>query len=222
VITVDATELAGLLTDLKRTACTDRRLDGYAGVALTLTRHHDEGLVLAGASTDRFRAGMAYVPIHDVLGGLSEHLLTLDHLKDTLARLKGESGQVSLESNPGKLALESAGDGRAVFDTPSLSRFPRIASLMTNPGRDIDHRDVPARLDARYLESFVAIAKRRGERVRLHRNSDGRMVNVFIGEAYRGALMACGPIEQADSECPAFDFPARQASTQHTRTGHAA
>jgi hypothetical protein len=221
MITINAAELAGMLTDLKRTACTDRRLDGYAGVALTLTRHHDGRLVLATASTDRFRAGMAYVPVHGG-GGLGEHLLTLDHIKDILARLKGESGQVGIEGNHGKLALESGGDGRVVFDTADLSRFPRIASLMTNPGRDIDHRDVPARLDPRYLESFVAIAKRRGERVRLHRNSDGRMVSVFIGEAYRGVLMAAGPIEQADPECPAFDIPAHPAPAQHTRTENAA
>jgi hypothetical protein len=220
LITVDTGELHGLLTDL-RSACTGPRLDGFAGIGPAVTPHTDGQRVLVGISTDRYRAAMAYLPAHqDDRGepstgrdGPGEHLLDIQQVKSTLAALKGQSGPTRLHTRPeGTLRIAMPNGECLALQTADLSRFPRIARLMTMPGTDVDHRDSPARLDPRWLESFCAIAKRRSQELHLHRRRDAQAVTVTIGERYRALLTAARDTEPSGQPCPVFNIPTPPAA----------
>lgn len=185
-ITVPASQLRALITDLLRTAGTDVTLPMLVGIRLHTDTLNKQS-VLVGASTDRFTLGQAHA---DATGHLPETFLPATSCKRALAMLKLiDSGVlVELAADSGHLSF-SGGDLTARLDT-GATEFPethRIFDSLTNlepaPG------GTAAAFEPAFLNRFVAIAKARREPMHIATTGTATGALITIGDRYRGLLM---------------------------------
>lgn len=185
-VKVNLGEFHGLLTDLARTALRDDCLPALNSVLLYGAKNGDEP-VLVGESTNRYVIGQAHMSAEGSFGRL---LLPLDSVKALTAALRPhvkvlglwdvavDEGFLSVEC-PGTSVRVRVDAGVAFVSRDSVARFFRPMA---------DHAS-EVQWDARYIEMFSAVAKRRKAHLRFEVAAGMHGSVVRIGDRYRGVIM---------------------------------
>lgn len=205
--TVDTAALLGLLTDIARTASTDDVMPMINGVLLH-TASHDKTPVLVATSTDRFHLGQAHI---ECTGGIPESFVRLDDIKRLIAVLKPLAhGESLLEISAADNALAFNVDGMAMTlpTSEELPKWPKIGPLFSTDRNSAEQHTAIA---PRLMATMTAVAKARGESLRIQFQGANRPVIVLIGDAYRALVM---PVRVSDrqADVPVFVPPAEQAA----------
>jgi hypothetical protein len=208
-ITVKATELIGMLTDLVRTTSPD---DTLLTAVQLFGADNGGSTVLVGYSTDRYVMGQAWAPAEDG-GGLEPSPVQARELATVMAVLKPWRTQVWADvtlarEGDDKLAFECNGT-RFVATVLLDVAFPKASRLLTMP----DEAGQTIAYQPKNMEKFTAIARRRKEELTLTPAVATRGTQVHIGAQYRGVIMPrilCAPISTLVFEAhPVGDDQAR-------------
>lgn len=215
MLTVNPSELHGMLTDLQRTAGSDWTMPMLDGVLL-YAASSDDGRVLVGTSTNRFVLGHAIAP---ATGDLPETFIPNVQVKQLLSALKNYSRTPDLlcELIPGDGLLTMKLPGDVVLPAMTVTvklgdkvNFPQVANIFT---RDIEPGEGTISFNPRYMAAFCAIARRRNEDLRIElshadKKHAGSPSRIFIGESYKGIFM---PIrQQGEKFAPTYLPPSQQ------------
>jgi hypothetical protein len=186
-LTLDGTELAGMLTDLASLAA---KPGDHVPVMESIRLHTSEGL-LHGWSSDRYRAGHAVMKAE---GELPEPVfLRASDVKQISAAFKAWPHGMAVSVDAGKATFTNGAASLTVsLVGPDVGEYPNLASVLKGrlPVSDQVVRFAPA-----YVEAFTKIAKRRGLKYLEFATGNGKSTHVRIGESFRGWLMPGRPLE---------------------------
>lgn len=192
-ITVKPDALHQMLSDLSRTASKSFDIPILNGVLLQV-EETDSGKSFVGTSTNRFVLGQAQIAAE---GAMEPMFLELDRVGQLIRILKpyAKSGDMScqVERVADTVTLYLAGD----LILPALSvtipvadlrtDFPKVAHLL--PTADSAKPGGQVAFNPRYLSVFCAIAKERGENMKIFPNAPEKPQLIQIGEDYRALIM---------------------------------
>lgn len=171
--------LAGMLSDLAKTASKDDTLPMFTAIRL----HATDGL-LHGWSTDRYRAAHAIVRVEGDLPPV--HLSRRD--AEAAAKALRTAPIVEVSVTDDKLTFSGAGV-TLTYTTPD-NTLPD--SLIKALPEDLPTEHDGAQFPAEFLADFAAIGKRRKEYVNLVPSTGVRPTHIRIGDDYRAWLMPLG------------------------------
>ena len=217
MLTVNPSELHGMLTDLLRTSGTNSDLPAIDGVLLHSEAAGD-ATVLVGTSTDRFRLGQAHAPatgempptfvkstsVKQLLAALKPYVRTHDLLSEVTVN---ERVKLTLKL-PGDIVLPAVTITVHCADDGDFPKVSKITDIQTVAGEG------PIAFNGAYLATFAAIAKRRGEYLRFDvSHAESKPSLFFIGERYRGLLMPLRRDQAGKPIAPVFVPPAEKPKT---------
>ena len=216
MLTVNPSELHGLLTDVLRTAGADRTLPMLNGLLLH-SDVKDDTTVLVGTSTDRFRLGQAHIPATGEIPPTFVSAAQVKQLLDTLkpyVKTHDLLSEVTVTERT-KLTLKLPGDIVLPAVTITVhceddSGFPKSAKVM---GTELVTGSGQLGFNPAYVASFAAIAKRRGENLRVEMSYTTKPSVFYIGTQYRGLLMPVRLDTQSLVTAPVLLPPAEKPKT---------
>lgn len=208
MITVNGSDLLGMLTDLERTSGRDDSLPMLCGILLyTETADTGENR-LYGTSTDRYVMGQAWEPCE---GALDATFLPLDALPLVRAVLaQARKGPVTLDrhADPDRRSshnLTVSAPGVAAVTVPEELQpvqFPKLRQIAASLA------DLPAghqaSLGGAFLAKLGTIARRRQCPVAITLSAPVKPAIFDIGPRYRALLM---PVIDRTPEAFRFAFP---------------
>lgn len=193
VITLDGSDLRGMLTDLERTASQDQSFPMLRGILLFTETAAAEPNRLYGTSTDRHILGQAWEPCEGSLAPCFISLESAKMLRTLLDRVHPARNVTLLLRDLGDesgwaLELHVAHVGASTVLVPDdLYGFPDLRKLFAA------HDDQPGvpevELGAALLNKLAAVGRRRGRALRFRLGRDLRPATIDIGPNYRAMLM---------------------------------
>lgn len=204
MLTVNPSELHGMLVDLQRSAGTDSTLPMLDGVLLHVANHND-ATVLVGTSTNRFIIGQAHAPI---TGEMPVTFLPGIQVKQLLGSLKNyvknEKLLCELSHNGDTLTAKLPGD----IVLPSLTitvkcgdgdNFPKVANVFD---AELKVDEGALAFNSRFIAAVSAIARRRNESLRVALSHNKKPSHFYVGSQYKAMVM---PTHDSDASiAPTF------------------
>lgn len=213
MLTVNPSELHGLLIDLSRSAGTDSTMPMLNGILLH-SDVKDDATVLVGSSTDRFRFGQAHtsasgeIPptfvrmaqVRQLLDALKPYVRTHDLLSEVTVT---ERAKLTVKL-PGDLVLPAVTITVHCSDDSDFPKAEKILGIAPIEG------DGQVGFNPAYIAAFSAIAKRRNEHLRIDVSHSSEKPSLFyIGDRYR-ALLSPVRLHGDESRIPATFIPPRE------------
>lgn len=192
MLTVNPSGLHGMLTDLSRSAGGDVTMPMLNGILLHADTKADS-TVLVGTSTDRFRFGQAHEPasgeipptfvrmaqVRQLLDALKPYVRTHDLLCEVTV---DERVKLTLKL-PGDLVLPAVTITVHCSDDSDFPKTTKILGITPIEGTG------QVGFNPAYIAAFSAIAKRRGESLRIDVSHSGEKPSLFyVGDRYRALL----------------------------------
>lgn len=202
VITLNGSDLRGMLADLERTASRDQYFPMLRGILLFTETTAPEPNRLYGTSTDRHILGQAWEPCEGSLAPCFISLESAKMLRTLLDRAWAGRNVTLLLRDLGRKsgrALELHVDrvgASTVLVPDDLDGFPDLHKLFA--GHD-DKPGVPeVELGAALLNKLAAVGRRRGKALRFRLGRELRPATIDIGPNYRAMLMPIKPANERE------------------------
>lgn len=182
--------LTGLLADLALTASHD---DGVTPELTLLRLHTDDGR-LHGWSTDRYRMAHSAVDVDGELPGVV-YMEAADAKRLSAAMRTAHAVTMRVDTDTGRLEFS---DYEQTVAFPASRPLHDPAPVFSRVAKDeLPANAVMPHFQARYLEDFGKIGKRRGEPISFATDAERRPTHIRIGADYRAWLMPYREAEDA-------------------------